>query len=121
MTLSEYLLAYLGKLNDTLEYAESDLTIVIADALLDYGVDTEADATDPRKLHDLALVHLWKKIMVESAQSIDVSVDGSSFKQSQMYEMAKQQYLDACSNAMQYNDSIVVDKVYKGRCHVVEF
>ena len=46
LTLTQYLLAYLGNLNNTLNYAENDLSIVIEDALSDYGVTTEIEAND---------------------------------------------------------------------------
>jgi len=102
MTLSEYLIAYLGKLNDTLGYTADDFQVVIIDTLADYGVSSESDATDLSKLYALAKVHLWRKILVDVSGDYKFSADGSTFNRDQVYQMAKQNLSIAVADAYKY-------------------
>lgn len=102
MSLSEYLIAYLGNLAEILGWEESNLPIVVEDTLSDYGVSTEAEATDTRKLRLLGKVNLWKKALVELSSKYNFSADGASFSQSQFYEMVLKNYERACNEALEY-------------------
>ena len=102
MTLSEYLIAYLGKLALTLEWDEADLDIVVTDTIEDYGISTEAEATDIKKLRLLGKVNLWKKVLTETSGDYNFSSDGGSFSRSQFYDMALKNYEIACNDALEY-------------------
>lgn len=111
MSLASYLISHLGKLNDTLGYAESDLDAVVADTLMEYGDSNtvEADATDLKKLYALGKMFLWQKIMTDLAGDFDYSADGVSYKRGSFFDHAESQYSKAYSEAMQYLQGYQID------------
>ena len=117
MTLTEYLLARMGDLNDYFGYDSDDLEIVVEDALALYGVDTEAEVGSAYKLRKLALPLLWQKCLIDLSQNFDVSIDGQSFKQSQFYTQVKELYDWALNDALIYNPDYFasVGKVFEYR------
>lgn len=97
MTLDEYITAYLGDL-----ILWTDNSFLIAEILESYGVDSESDATDTKKLHALTKYFCWKQMMLYLSQSYDFSADGSSYKTSQMFDFAEKQYADCYISAFPY-------------------
>jgi len=102
MALADYLIAYLGNLASDLGWSTSSLSTVVSDTLETYGVDTEAQATDTKKLHAISKVHLWKKALIETSSKYNFSADGASFSRSQFYDMVLKNYELALSEAMNY-------------------
>lgn len=103
MTLTEYINSYLGDLVTQLDVSASAISFIVAETLQDYQVDiAESDATDLVKLHKLANVETWKRMMVNNSASFDVSADGGSYKTSQIYDFCKQNYLNALTDASEY-------------------
>lgn len=123
MTLSEYLTAYLGDIVTDLNISASAISFAVDESISAYGVDTEADATDLDKLHKLAKVEMWKRIMLLNSANFDVSSDGNSYKSSQIFDFAKQNYLNALSDASEYLDAytVEVDSHRLGGRHHAEF
>lgn len=102
MTLSEYLTSYLGDLVTDLNVSASAINFAVSSTLVDYGVDVEAEATDLSKLHKLAEVNIWKRLMVLNSANFDYSGDGASYKTSQIYEFCKQNWINAVNDAVEY-------------------
>jgi hypothetical protein len=88
---------------------------LISDILSEYGVDTEAEAVDLKKLYSITRYLIWKKILISYTTSFDFSADGSSYKTSQLYDFAKEQMMDCFISAAPYLKSyqIEVDKSYE--------
>lgn len=124
MVLITYLSIYLGNLTTRLGISETDLGFIATETLRIYGCDTEAEATDLTKLYKIAKMECWKFIMLQQTANFDVSSDGQSYKSSQMYEFAKQNYFDAYTEAMPYLDDYeikVTQHKIGGRKHHDEF
>ena len=102
MTLVEYLTAYLGDLVTTLNVSASSISFVVDETLETYGVATEAEAIDLTKLHKIAVVQMWKRLMQQASAGFDFSADGNSYKTSQVYDFCKRNYFDAMTDASDY-------------------
>jgi len=100
--LTDYLQSYLGGLAEQLDWDSTDYEFIVSETLELYGMDTEAQATDSKKLHALAKVITWKTVLREVTFNYDFSADGASFKRSQMYALAKQNLDEAMKDALEY-------------------
>jgi len=109
MTLSEYLIAYLGNLATDLGYTSGSLSVVVSDTLLEYEVDTEAEAIDFKKLYAIAKVIVWKKILTDLVTAYNFSADGGNFQRSQMYDMAMKNYQDCINSALPYLSGYAIE------------
>ena len=106
MTLSEYIQAYLGQIyTDWL----TSTSAIEADVLALYGVETEAEATNLAKLYAIAKSISWLHIMSATASAYNFSADGATFNRSQIFEMAKANYLSTLADAIQYMPSYEVE------------
>jgi hypothetical protein len=102
MDLNEYLTAYLGELVAELNISASAITFAANEAIANYPADTEADCTDITKLHRLANVAIWQRLMILNSSNFDVSSDGQSYKTSQIYEFLKSNWINAITEASEY-------------------
>jgi hypothetical protein len=82
---------------------------LISDILSEYGVDTESQAVDLKKLFSITRYLIWKKLATSFSTSFDFSADGSSYKTSQLYEFAKDQMLDCFIEAAPYLKSYKIE------------
>jgi len=110
MVLAEYLIDYLGNLAADLNWTETSLVTVTEDTLSDYGVDYETEVTDTKKYKALGKVNLWEKALIELSSKFDFSADGGSFSRSQFFEMVKQNYEQAVSEALVYLPNYQIEK-----------
>jgi hypothetical protein len=108
MTLIDFIESYLGKFGEYLGWTVTEFSLIATSTLESYGVDTEDEATDIKKLHSLAKMQAWEKALVELAQDYNYSVDGGSYSRSQVYDAAKQNYLNAVLEALPYLDNYTV-------------
>lgn len=97
--LTTYIDDYLGDLKTSLW---SSNTFLISEILSAYGVETETEATNIKKLYSIARYYIWKRVMVVVSQSYDFSANGGSFKTSQLYEIAKQNMMEAYAESYEY-------------------
>jgi hypothetical protein len=103
LSLASYLHAYLGSLAGQLGFSvESSYSFIVSETLEQYGVTTEELATDLKKLRKLGICELWKTLLREVSMDIDISVDGSSYKRSQLYDFFQKNYLEALQEAQAY-------------------
>ena len=101
-TLTEYLNSYLGDLATSLNVSASSISFVVDSTLVTYGVATESEATDLTKLHKIANMTMWQRLMQQASSSIDFSADGNSYKSSSVYDFCKKNYFDSMSDASEY-------------------
>jgi hypothetical protein len=103
LSLASYLKAYLGSLAEQVGYTEeSNYSFIISETLEQYGVSTEVQATDLKKLRKLGICELWKTLLREVSMDMDISVDGSSYKRSQLYDFFSKNYLESLQEAQAY-------------------
>jgi hypothetical protein len=109
MDLNTYLSSYLGD-DLTLQFSVTGslLNYVVDESLADYGVTDESLAIDSTKIHKIAIMELWKRLMVGCSSAFDVSLDGSSYKTSQLYDFCNRNYLNAYCDALPYLDAGVI-------------
>ena len=111
-TLNAYITSYLGGLVAQLLPTGSTTAIdlIESETLVAYGNSdtTEAQATDKIKLHKLANVETWKRMLIESSASFDFSVDGGSYKTSQIYDFLNKNYTNALADASEYLNVVEV-------------
>lgn len=93
--LNAYIISYLGGLPSQIYSSGSQTAIdlIETNTLIAYGnstTTTEAQATDLIKLHLLAHIEAWKRLMFESSASFDFSADGGSYKTSQIYKFLQE-------------------------------
>lgn len=83
---TDHVQGYLGGLSGTVGWDINSLNLVVSDALLLYGVSTEADATDTTKAYALLDYCAARRILREASMNHDYSADGESFSLSQVPE-----------------------------------
>lgn len=124
MTLTEYLGIFFSTIIEQLGITAGMIILVIQDTLSVYGVDTEAEATNIQKLYALAKIEMWKRAMLEASFSFDMSLDGNSYKTSQIYDFCQKNYFQAMYDASEYlpNQVIGVDQFpIDGGCDYAEY
>ncbi len=89
--LASYMANALGEVGATLGWTAGNgkLDEAVNDALLSYGVDDIADATDTKKLRALARLYAWRAAVASLPAFYDFSSDEESFDRSQMLTGAK--------------------------------
>lgn len=99
MTLAAYITANFGQVKSQLGWSDSLQIVAITDRALEwYGVSTEAEATDSRKLHALADVAVWRQALADVSLDYNFSADGASYSRSQQADMIRKN-LDAAETA----------------------
>lgn len=102
--LADYLHAYLGNLAAQLNWnvESGSYNSAVIETLEKYGVETEAQATNTKKLHALGKVELWKAVLREVSFDYDFSADGASYKRSQLHELVSKNLAEAFLDAFPY-------------------
>lgn len=111
MTLAEYITANFRQIKTQLAWSDSlEITAITNKALEFYGVDTEAEATDAKKLHALADVAVWRQALADVSLDYSFSADGASYSRGQMSDHIRKNLDMAESGAIIYmpNYSITV-------------
>ena len=111
MALSDYITANFRQVKTQLGWYDSLQVIAITDKTLEmYGVATEAEATDSKKLHALADIAVWRQALADVSLDYNFSADGASYSRSQQADMIRKNLDEATNNALVYlpNYSILV-------------
>lgn len=99
MALADYITSNFSQIKTQLGWSDSEEITAITDKTLEmYGVDTEAEATDSRKLHALADVAVWRQALADVSLDYNFSADGASYSRSQQADMIRKNF-DAAFNA----------------------
>lgn len=112
MTLAAYITANFGQVKTQLGWSDSLQITAITDKALEwYGVDTEAEATNTKKLHALADVAVWRQALADVSLDYNFSADGASYSRSQQADMIRENLQAAETAALVYlpNYSILVN------------
>jgi len=104
MTLETYIDDYLGEVADHFGWSTgaNSYDFLVEDILEEYGVATEADATNLDKLHAIAKYKSWEKVMNAASTNYKFSVDGGSYDRNQIFDMAEKNYNRAILLALPY-------------------
>lgn len=111
MALADYITSNFGQIKSQLGWSDSLQISAITEKTLEmYGVDTEAEATDSRKLHALADVAVWRQALHDVSLDYNFSADGASYSRSQQADMIRENLQAAETAALVYlpNYSILV-------------
>lgn len=79
-----------------------DVSDIIDDTLLEYGVSSVEQATDERRLRILSRYFAWKSAVEQSAGKIKVSIGGQSWDRDKIQAQAKEAFLLAKDEAAPY-------------------
>lgn len=105
-TNTDYVQSYLGGLSGTVGWDINALQLAVDDAIELYGVDTEAEATDTKKLNPLLRYATARRILREASMDFDYSADDESFHRSQVSkQVAEFMVSDALVDALPYLDN----------------
>lgn len=102
MNLQEFIESSLGSLKDYVGWTDADTEFVVLISLENYGVATEALATDAKKIHSIAKTLAFEKVLSELALNYNFSSDGGTFNRNQVYESVKKMYDSAVTDSMMY-------------------
>lgn len=103
MTIATYITAHFLSVKTQLGWSDSlQIEAITEKALELYGVDTEAEATDNKKLHALVDVSVWRQALNDVSLDYNFSADGASYSRSQQSEMIKDALEQASVNAIVY-------------------
>ena len=84
-------------------WSDSVQLVTITEKTLElYGVATEAEATDTRKLHAIADVAVWRQALNDVSLDYNFSADGASYSRSQQADMIRKNLNDAIADAIAY-------------------
>lgn len=101
-----YVQGYLGGLSGTVGWDINALQLAVNDAIELYGVDTEAEATDTKKLNPLLRYATARRILREASMDFDYSADGESYHRSQVSKQVAEFMMgDALVDALPYLDN----------------
>lgn len=111
MTLAAYITSNFGQVKTQLGWSDSLQISAITDKTLEwYGVSTEAEATNTKKLHAIADLAVWRQALNDVSLDYDFSADNASYSRSQQSKMIMDNYNQAMNDALVYlpNYSILV-------------
>jgi len=112
MTLATYITANFAQVKSQLGWSDSLQIVAITDKALEwYGVDTEADATNTKKLHAIADLAVWRQALNDVSLDYDFSADNASYSRSQQSKLIMDNYNQAMNDALVYlpNYSILIN------------
>lgn len=105
-TLATFMLAELGDVAGVLGWTTQDaVQEAINEALLVYGVDDIADATDIPKLRALARRQAWRSAVNSLTTRYDFTNPEGEYKRSQMVKAAATRLAQVESDAMPYDQN----------------
>lgn len=99
---TDYIQGYIGNLSGTFGWGQETLDFILDEALTEYGVDTEAEATDTKKAHALLRFKTVERMLMDYAGDHDYKTDGESFSRNQVPERFREMWLSAKREAMPY-------------------
>lgn len=103
MTIVEYITANFNKIKSQLEWSDSLEIQAITDKTLElYGVETEVEATDSKKLHALIDVCTWRQALADVSLDYNFSADNASYSRSQQADMIRDNLQEAMVAAIVY-------------------
>lgn len=103
MALADYITANFLSIKTQLGWSDSLQIDAITEKTLEYyGVDTEAEATDSKKLHALADVAVWRQASNDVALDYSFQADGASYSRGQMHDHIRKSLDGAESAAIVY-------------------
>lgn len=103
MTLAAYITSNFAQVKSQLGWSDSlQITAITEKALEWYGVDTEAEATNTKKLNALADVAVWRQALNDVSLDYNFSADGASYSRSQQADMIRKNLDTAESAALVY-------------------
>lgn len=109
MALADYITSNFGQIKSQLGWSDSLQISAITDKALEmYGVDTEAEATDSRKLHALADVAVWRQALADVSLDYNFSADGASYSRSQQADMIRANLKTAVEDAVAYSANYAI-------------
>lgn len=111
MALADYITSNFGQIKSQLGWSDSLQISAITDKALEwYGVSTEAEATNAKKLHAIADLAVWRQALNDVSLDYDFSADNASYHRSQQSKMISDNYNQALNDALVYlpNYSILV-------------
>lgn len=111
MALVDYITANFSQVKTQLGWSDSLEIPAITDKTLEwYGVSTEAEATNAKKLHAIADLAVWRQALNDVSLDYNFSADGASYSRSQQADMIRKNYDAAETAALVYlpNYSILV-------------
>lgn len=111
MTLAAYITANFAQVKSQLGWSDSLQISAITDKALEwYGVSTEAEATNTKKLHAIADLAVWRQALNDVSLDYNFSADGASYSRSQQADMIRENLQAAETAALVYlpNYSILV-------------
>lgn len=109
MALADYITSNFGQIKTQLGWSDSLQLATITEKTLEmYGVDTEAEATDARKLHAIADVAVWRQALADVSLDYNFSADGASYSRSQQAEMIRKNLNDAITDAVVYSANYAI-------------
>ena len=109
MALADYITSNFGQIKSQLGWSDSlQLATITAKTLEIYGVATEAEATDSRKLHALADVAVWRQALADVSLDYNFSADGASYSRSQQADMIRKNLNDAITDAVAYSANYAI-------------
>lgn len=104
MALADYITSNFTQIKTQLGWSDSLQLVTITDKTLEmYGVATEAEATDARKLHAIADIAVWRQALADVSLDYNFSADGASYSRSQQADMIRKNLDDAITAAVAYS------------------
>lgn len=109
MALADYITDNFSQIKSQLGWSDSVQLVTITEKALEmYGVATEAEATDSRKLHALADVAVWRQALADVSLDYNFSADGASYSRSQQADMIRKNLNDAITDAVAYSSNYAI-------------
>lgn len=109
MALADYITSNFSQIKTQLGWTDSLEITAITDKTLEmYGVSTEAEATDSRKLHALADVAVWRQALADVSLDYNFSADGASYSRSQQAEAIRDNLNRAITEAVAYSANYAI-------------
>lgn len=109
MALADYITSNFAQIKSQLGWSDSLQLATITEKTLEmYGVATEAEATDARKLHAIADVAVWRQALNDVSLDYSFSADGASYSRSQQADMIRDNLNNAIADAVAYSANYAI-------------
>ena len=103
MALADYITSNFGQVKTQLGWSDSLQLSAITDKTLEmYGVATEAEATNTKKLHAIADIAVWRQALADVSLDYNFSADGANYSRSQQADIIRKNLDEAINNAVVY-------------------
>lgn len=102
---TNYIVGYVGNISGTFGWGQDTLDFIVSEALLEYGVNTEAEATDLKKAKALLRFKTMERMLLDFSTKHDYKADGESFSANQVPERFLEMWKLAKRDATPYLSS----------------